>query len=287
VKKRVVEAAAWTVFAVLVGSMGVVFLSACDLGIRPLFGLRYCQLNAASSQLNTARERERDLRARIHEAELRIAQFPACEQTAQAPVPTPPAPERQPPAPEAPPPAPEAQPPAPQAQPPVPEAQPPAPEARPPAPEPPPPPAPPSAPPAPPRTANDLKMPARIDELRGCWQSVRGDIEIVTDDEQQRAIGKVRICYCFGNNGRGKGRWIYTNGPTCDADLRAQLKGGELDIRHGRVPCAGDKSIVPEDILCRAGPDGTASCDSQSLGRMRTRITGEKYTRVSNAYCGL
>ena len=48
-----------------------------------------------------------------------------------------------------------------------------------------------------------MKMTQRLDELKGCWQSERGDIDIVTDDELKKPIGKVRICYCFDQNGTG------------------------------------------------------------------------------------
>jgi hypothetical protein len=250
VDKRVLQGALWAAFAALAVSIGVLFLAACDLGIKPLFGLRYCAFGAAANGLTAERERERDLRVRLHEAELRIAQLPACSQNVPPPLPAP-----APPAPEPVPPAPESSPASP----------------------PPPPPEPPKQ--------DQLKIPTRLDELRGCWQSVRGDLDIVSDDAEQRPIGKVRKCFCFGANGRGKARWLFTDGRTCETGLRAQLRPGELAIQHTGAPCSDGSRNVPEAIACRAEESGAATCDVQSLGKMRTRTTNEKYTRVSDAHC--
>src|SRR5262249_24800948 len=152
---------AWAAFALLLVGIGVLFLAACDLGLRPLLGLRYCTL-AAMSDLAGERERERALRARIHEAELRIAQLPECAPEPQPQPPPPPAPE----------------------------------------------PSPAPAPRPAPKAEEPLNIPSQVSDLKGCWQSARGDMQMVTDDEEKRPIGKVRVCYCFGSDGRGKARWI-------------------------------------------------------------------------------
>jgi hypothetical protein len=245
VNGRILKGVAWATFAIAIVGIGVLVLAACDLGIKPLFGLRYCRASAIDLELAAEREKGRYLRDRLHQAQLRIAQLPPCTQGA---APAPPVEQR---------------PAEPQQSAGIP-AEPPKPE--------------------PPKVEEELKLPARIEDLQGCWQSVRGDISIVTDDDEQRLIGKVRICYCFGSNGRGTGRWAYADGPKCQVDLTARLRSHELKIRHGRVPCR-DRSIVPEEITCTAQADGTASCDTQSLGRNRVLVGGEKYRRVSEAYC--
>ncbi|HXW23840.1 MAG TPA: hypothetical protein VEK73_03760, partial [Xanthobacteraceae bacterium] len=179
---RILRIAGWTAFAALVVGIGVVFLAACDLGIKPLFGLRYCRSSAAAPDLSAERERERALRERIHEAELRIAQLPACAENTPPPLRPPVSPPSTPPA--LPPTTLPQQPPlqtAPE-QPPL------------------------QTPPRQTSPAEDeqLKIPERVADLNGCWRSERGDIDLVSDDAEQRPVGKVRICYCFGSNGRGR-----------------------------------------------------------------------------------
>src|SRR5580698_2589655 len=75
---RVLWVAGWVIFAFLVGCCGYLALAACDLGIRPLFGLGYCAVHAAPDRLADQRARERDLQDQIHEAELRLARLRAC-----------------------------------------------------------------------------------------------------------------------------------------------------------------------------------------------------------------
>ncbi|HEX4411071.1 MAG TPA: hypothetical protein VH206_20060 [Xanthobacteraceae bacterium] len=233
---RILQGIGWTAFAALLATVGVVFLSACDFGFMPVFGLRYCQAKAAPLDLASEREREWSLRARIHEAELKVAQLPLCAKDTAPPKP---------------------------AEPPVPPPQPPPPE--------------------------PLKIPKQLSELEGCWQSERGDIQIVSDDEARRPTGRVRICFCLGANGRGKARVIYNDdGQTCDGDLGANIEQKRLTMRHNLIPCAHGTSsgINGEIIVCTADAGGTGTCDSQTLGRVHGGLRGEKFERVSNEHCG-
>jgi len=234
----------WIGFASLIVLGGYAMLSACDFGgTLNLYGYKYCAAAAAPGRLAVERERERELRAHVLEAEIRLARLPSC---------APPAPPQPPPAPccgnraEAP-----------------------------------------HPPPLPPQPGSDeqLKIPARIQDLKGCWQSVRGDIPIVTDDEARRPVGNVRICLCFNERGKGAVLMKFTDGDTCRAPLSARLGSGELFLRHGRIPCKAHSHHVAEEILCREADAESASCDTQSLGRTRTRTTGEKYRRVSENHC--
>ncbi|HEX4411072.1 MAG TPA: hypothetical protein VH206_20065 [Xanthobacteraceae bacterium] len=236
---RILQAIGWTAFAALLIMIGVVFLSACDLGFTPIFGLRYCQAKAAPTDLTSERERERSLRTRIHEAELKVAQLPPCAEKA-AELPPPPAPKPAPP-----------------------------------------------APPAPP-TPEPLKIPKQLSELEGCWQSERGDMNIVTDDEARRNIGRVRICYCFDANGHGKARWLWNDsGQICEGKLGAEIGQQKLTLRHDKIPCvrAGISSLVPETIVCAADAEGSGTCDAQAISRTGLGFHGEKFHHVSNEYC--
>jgi hypothetical protein len=146
----------------------------------------------------------------------------------------------------------------------------------------PPPPAPAPSPPD-----DRLTVPHNVSELKGCWQSVDGDIEMTSDDAQQRPMGTVRICYCFGDNGRGRTLYFYNDGDKCAGPLRAQVSGDRLLMKHPRINCTGNKNYVTaEDIVCRtkAGED-SASCDSHVYGVRPEDITDEKYHRVSPEHC--
>ena len=127
---RIVVFLLWAVFATVMVGIAYEFLLACDLSM-PVFGFRYCQKAQAGwfSKIETQAERERSLKARLHDAEIRAASLPVCRrQEPQAPPP-----ER-------------------------------------------------------------LTMPARVEDLRGCWQSDRGDTDVFTDDEAMRFIAKRRTC---------------------------------------------------------------------------------------------
>jgi hypothetical protein len=237
-------AGAWVVFALVVVACGERMLSACDLGWQPLFGLRYCRAEAAPDPIAAERARELELRAKLHEVELRIARLPAC-----APPP------RQEPSRAAPPQRTEATPPQ-------------------------------QLPPAPP-PPEELTIPRTLADLKGCWQSVRGDLPIVTDDEEQRPLGKVRICYCFDDNGRGNVRYTYTDGERCTTTLRTRLSPDQLSFTHRRLRCDHRRGyIVPAETVCKSDAPGTAAtCDRQTYGRISTKQTGERYRRVSEEHC--
>jgi hypothetical protein len=236
---RLLWVAGWVIFAFLVGCCGYLALAACDLGIRPLFGLGYCAVHAAPDRLADQRARERDLQDQIHEAELRLARLPAC-----ALPPPPPQPK----------------------------------EAK---VEPPPPP-PPENPPE-----EQLKIPKSLSELKGCWQSVRGDIEIVTSDAEQKPMGNVRVCYCFAENGRGAVQAVYTDGARCRAPLRARLYNDRLVMNHPGLKCSmADHEINPGEIECKGTTEGdSATCDWRSKGPYASSSDNDKYQRVSADHC--
>jgi len=231
--------AGWITFAFLIGCCSYLALAACDLGIRPLFALGYCSVHAAPDRLADQRARERDLRDRIHEAELRLARLPVCA----APPPPPPEPKK------------EAKVAAPIPQPtPTPEPT--------------------------PQPQEQLKIPKNLSELKGCWQSERGDMPLVTDDAEQRPVGDVRVCYCFGDNGRGSVRYRYTDGRKCNDRVRARLSDGKLIINQP------EGCVVRSEITCQSQGEGnSATCDNVSYGHTKGGYTDEKYQRVTAEHC--
>jgi hypothetical protein len=145
---------------------------------------------------------------------------------------------------------------------------------------------PPPEPAQPPR--DELTIPRNLADLKGCWQSVSGDLPMVSDDQEQRPLGNVRICYCFTENGRGVTRYIYTNGGRCVGPLRARLSSDELAISHGRIGCVGrgnQSFVVPTEINCKAHEGDAATCDIHYNGQTPTIVTDEKYRRVTAEYC--
>jgi hypothetical protein len=134
-----------------------------------------------------------------------------------------------------------------------------------------------------------LMIPRSLDDLNGCWQSVRGDIPFYSDDADHRPLGTVRMCYCFARNGEGYTRYKYQDGTKCIGALTAQLSEGRLLISHPRINCIGNPSIgyiVPADVLCANKPgDDSASCDTEWHFRSPTMTRNEKFRRVSPDYC--
>jgi len=247
--ERWLTAGAWVALVLVVGAAAHLMLAACDLGVHPLFGLRYCRADAAADPLAAEREKERILLDRLHEAQLNLSRLPVClpetprpepsrraENVVPTPTPTPT----------------------------------------------------PSSTPTPAPSPDDrLTIPSNLSDLNGCWQSVRGDIEMITDDAEQRVIGTVRICYCLTGNGQGTTRYIYQGGGKCIGPLRAQLSQDRLIMNHGKISCTGNRgSVVPNDITCsnRTGED-SATCDIDVHLQRPQKMTGEKYRRVSREYC--
>jgi hypothetical protein len=242
VRDRAFRIAAWASFALIVGYGAYLMLAACDLGIHPVFGLQYCKAHAEPDRLASERALESDLRDRIHDAELRLARLPPCLATVP---PSSPVPEQRAEA--------EISPPPPQPASPTPEVPP----------------------------SEELKIPQQLSELKGCWQSVRGDLPLVTDDREQRPAGNVRVCYCFADNGRGSVRYRYTDGHKCAGPVRARLSDGKLLIDQP-AHC-----VVRTETTCRSEAQGhSASCDSIAHGRFPGGgYTDEKYQRVTAEHC--
>jgi len=239
--------ALWVLAATLLVACGLVLLRACDFGLMPLFGQRYCAVNKPDDALAAERARVQELQAQIREVELRIAEKPSC-----APPPRPKIePDQTLPIHDIPPPMTD---------------------------------------PQPPKAEDQLKIPNRIADLKGCWESVRGDLDIVTDDAEERPIGKVRKCYCFGANGRGQLKLSYTDGAKCRSPISADLSGDTLRIHQPHFNCTWkeqNRGLVPAEITCRAAAENEAAlCDVQNLGLTRNFFSGEQYRRVEKDHCG-
>jgi hypothetical protein len=143
------------------------------------------------------------------------------------------------------------------------------------------------APPAP-KQQETLRVPDRLEDLRGCWQTIRGDQRFVTDDEEQRPVGPtVRICFCFGDNGHGTIKLLYADGVKCRAPLKARIDRRQLNFRHPAVDChrGDDYGVVAGEVICENRDEsGAARCLTHNLGRMRSDST-DQYRRVEPDYC--
>jgi hypothetical protein len=248
--------AAWAAFVLLIGTAAYLSLAACDLGRHPLFGLKYCRAPERNDPLAAERERERVLLDRLYQAQLNLSRLPVClpetplrrEPDRRAEiVPTP-----------------------------VPTITPtPTPS--------------PSTTPAPSPTPDELMtIPRNVSGLKGCWQSVRGDLEVTSDDAERRLLGKVRVCYCINDdNGRGTARIIWQDGDRCIGQLRAQVSGDRLVMKHPRLGCPNGKSDVNgEEIACsRQGDSDQVTCDAVSQSDYPGTQNGVPYRRVSAEYC--
>jgi hypothetical protein len=137
----------------------------------------------------------------------------------------------------------------------------------------------------------DLVVPKRKEDLEGCWQSVRGDLEFVEDTPKHEPVGVARICYCFGKNGRGKVRQIYATGRMagnmCETRLTAVLKPDELLFSHPEIPCAKGHQVASEaaTIVCRSTRDAATSCTMTYDAKFPSPPSQEQFQRVSNEAC--
>jgi len=140
-------------------------------------------------------------------------------------------------------------------------------------------------PPEPKPPIEKFEVPKKVEDLKGCWQSARGDIEIVSDDAEQKHIGNARICYCFKNDGRGIVQVTYTDGDICRAPLTAKIRTSKVFMHHDNVNCQKHPYHVAADITCGNGPSNETTCEIKNLGRTANKFS-EQFVRVSEDYCG-
>ncbi len=136
-----------------------------------------------------------------------------------------------------------------------------------------------------PAPVQTLEIPKKVEDLKGCWQSVRGDLNMTTDDAEQKLLGQVRICYCFRGNGRGRVQVRYTDGDTCRADLFARISPAQLFMHHERATCQRHPGYVAADIRCGNSQSEQTECEIQNLGEVRDKLI-EQFKHVSDEYCG-
>lgn len=136
-----------------------------------------------------------------------------------------------------------------------------------------------AVPPAPDR--ENLEFPTRPEDLKGCWQSDRGDIDIYTDEEKPKPVGKVRICLCFRANGRGEIRYMSTDGQSCRGPLASKLGDEKFQLKQPVIHC-----MVAQDYTCAKDAEGFATCEVYSHSKFHPGArAGEKYHRVDNGLC--
>jgi len=131
-----------------------------------------------------------------------------------------------------------------------------------------------------------LEIPKKLEDLKGCWQSKRGDIKITSDDEESRLIGYARICYCFGNTGRGHVEMRYQDGDVCRTNLMARILPDQLLMHHEKVKCFRHNPYVAANIHCKNSDADKTSCEIEDLGNNHGKYT-EEFIRVGEDYCGV
>jgi hypothetical protein len=131
-----------------------------------------------------------------------------------------------------------------------------------------------------------FEIPKDIEDLEGCWQSSRGDIDIVSDDAEQRHLGQARFCYCFRNNGQGIAQIRYADGEVCSTALTARLLPGSVTMHHEAIDCRHNTGLVAGAITCRNdGQSSEATCEIAGRGQSGNKVV-EQFVHVGNDYCG-
>jgi hypothetical protein len=149
-------------------------------------------------------------------------------------------------------------------------------------------PLPPKPQPIPKPIVEQFKIPDKVEELKGCWQTARGDIEMNTDDAARTSLGKVRICYCFKANGQGMVQSRYTDdGDVCQGSLTARISPDRKHVfmHHDQAPCQKHGPQVAADITCSNDKSDRTLCEIQNLGLTHNKFTQE-FIRVSDEHCG-
>lgn len=132
-----------------------------------------------------------------------------------------------------------------------------------------------------------LKVPEKLAQLQGCWQSVKGDIPMVSADEKRTPRGNVRVCYCFGEAGQGQMQLLYTDGVKCSGPISGQLQDDKLYIDQPAFGCGRQKDIprglVKARVVCTSN-DAASECETETFGPNGSRIT-QQFQRVSPEHC--
>ncbi len=238
----------WALFAALIAGGGCLFFTACDFGISPLFGLSYCKVEAAPGELDHEKAHQRELLARLDEAQLGFAQLPACKPPPAPPSPVPPSP-----VPPEPGPGPDPSPP---------------------------------APPADdlfevPPSKEELE--GCWQSVRGDIAFYTDD-----EKREYTGSARICYCFEKGKGtvhqvytGGPK------KGSICRTRLKVDLQRGELVLRHRKIRCTKGGNVNPARIVCHNTPDGTASCDYKYESVMPSGTPTEKFRLVPKEECSL
>jgi hypothetical protein len=106
-------------------------------------------------------------------------------------------------------------------------------------------------------------------------------------DDQGNPTGEVRLCYCFGNGGRGAAKAVWSNGVRCRGALQARIYSDRLVMKHRELTCRGpsDHNIYPGEIECKGTTEGNSTvCDWSTHGAPHTG-DDDKYQRVPPERC--
>ena len=127
-----------------------------------------------------------------------------------------------------------------------------------------------------------LRVPHELDDLKGCWISNRGDIQlynVVTGEPTK----KVRFCFCFGDGGNGTLKIKSTNGFICEGSVTASLQDRKLHIDQPHVHCS-DGDFIDHEITC-SGQNRTAVCSGRSNEYPKSNFGQEEFYRAEQSLC--
>jgi hypothetical protein len=248
--RSILPAALWTIFTMLLVTIGVTLLHACGLGFTGAMTssfLNYCPVTI-DPRIDQERERQATLQAEYDDL---IRQTELKRQACVLEKPEPPTP------------APLVNPPP--VNPPVINKEPP-----------------PVQPPPTPKKDDALVIPNDkksddFDFLKGCWRSDHG----ITAIEDGKDTGKpIIFTYCFGEGGNGTRTIKYdTESKSCRGGLHAHREGDMLIIQMDRAECTDKSFFVPATDTCKPGDNGEARCDELSEGDSTPRITNHRFLK--------
>jgi hypothetical protein len=136
------------------------------------------------------------------------------------------------------------------------------------------------------QSAQKFEVPRKVEDLKGCWQSSHGDIDIVSDDAEQRHLGRARFCYCFRSDGQGTAQIHYTDGEVCSTGLTARILPDSVLMHHEAIDCRKNTGLVAADITCsNDGQSNETNCEIAGLGQRANKVI-EQFVHVSDDYCG-
>jgi hypothetical protein len=123
----------------------------------------------------------------------------------------------------------------------------------------PPPAAAPRPPQPPPALPEDRWNQRDLSLLNGCWHKYTNMVTVQLGTGIRNSVRSWQLC--FHGAGQGHQTIVWTDGATCNGDLRASFNsGGTLELKDVSN-CQGSRRMVPAESTCRRLSDSEAECD--------------------------